>query len=145
MFRARTSRLLPVVLAASALAGCDAPPRGSGGEARSTAADPHRPTPNPFDEAPRPQAPKPDLALLSYDPGNRKLTLYPLPNRSARWMISLPTAQAGVPVDREYEFPPGLDLDLNLVAVYYTVPNRRPSPAVSLREILEARGVPVVR
>ena len=39
----------------------------------------------------------------------------------------------------------GNDLDLDQVTVYYTVPNRRPSPTVSLREILESRGAQVLR
>jgi hypothetical protein len=63
--------------------------------------------------------------------------VYDLPDRQARWMLTLPTAPMGVPVDREYQFPPGMELDLDEVSVFYTVPNSRPSQAVSLREILD--------
>jgi hypothetical protein len=38
-----------------------------------------------------------------------------------------------------------VDLDLDQTAVYYTVPNRRPSPTVSLREIIDARDARALR
>ncbi len=140
----RTARPFPVLFAASAVwlaaPGCDAQPRGTSTDARTvpTAATPAHTGPEAA-VVNAPQAQKPDLTRLDYDPGTRTLTVYELPERSARWMLTTPTAPTGVPVDREYQFPPNMDLDLDQVAVYYTVPNRRPSPTVSLREILDAR------
>src|SRR5690242_2712357 len=144
MTGARIAHSLPALLAAAAAGmaatGCDAQPRGTATEVHTapTAATPARPGPE-FVLAPAPQPQKPDLTRLGFDPSSRTLTLYELPDRSARWMLVSPAAPAGVPVDREYKFPPEVDLDLDQTTVFYTVPNRRPSPTVSLREIIDAR------
>jgi hypothetical protein len=145
----RTDRLFPALLAASAwlaAAGCDAQPRGTVTDAHTA---PTAPAParqgQEFVLATAPQPQKPDLTRLGFDPSTRTLTLYELPDRSARWMLASPDAPTGVPVDREYNFPPEVDLDLDRVSVFYTVPNRRPSPTVSLREIVDARNSRVIR
>jgi hypothetical protein len=134
-----------LVLAASAAwaaaSGCDAQPRATSTEVRTA---PTRPG-DEFVRAPAPQPTKPDLTRLGFDPSTRTLTLYELPEESGRWMLASPAAPAGVPVDREYKFPPEADLDLDRVAVFYTVANRRPSPTVSLREIIDAREARVLR
>lgn len=130
-------------LFAVALAGCDAPP-----------ADPVPALPatqTPGADAPRspesapppatPQAARPDVTRLAYHADKRTLTLYPLAERSGRWMLAVPGRPRGVPVDGEYEFPPSMDFDLDQVRVFYTVADRRPSPAVTLREILDAQQV----
>ena len=149
MSLARMARSLTAPLAAAGLlTGCDAQPRETAEEPRTVATAP-APAAAPVPARPpvgsQAQASKPDLDRLGFDPGNRKLTLYPLTDRSARWMLATPTAPTGVPVDREYEFPSELALDLDRVAVFYTVANRRPSPTVSLREILESRNARVLR
>ena len=150
MIRARIAQLAPVILAASAAwaaaSGCDAQPRATSTEVRTvpTAAAPTRPG-DEFVRAPAPQPHKPDLTRLGFDPSTRTLTLYELPEQSGRWMLTSPAAPVGVPVDREYKFPPEANLDLDRVAVFYTVPNRRPSPTVSLREIIDAREARVLR
>jgi hypothetical protein len=134
-----------LVLAASAAwaaaSGCDAQPRATSTEVRTV---PTR-SGDEFVRAPAPQPNKPDLTRLGFDPSTRTLTLYELPEQSSRWMLASPATPAGVPVDREYKFPPEADLDLDRVAVFYTVPNRRPSPTVSLREIIDAREARVLR
>ena len=126
--------------------GCDAQPRGTTADARTvpTTANPTRPG-GEFVLAPAPQPLKPDLTRLGFDPSTRTLTLYDLPEQSSRWMLASPAAPGGVPVDREYQFPPDVDLDLDRVAIFYTVPNSRPSPTVSLREIIDAREARVLR
>jgi hypothetical protein len=150
MRRARIARPLPAILAASAVwltaPGCDAQPRGTTTDTRTvpTAANPARPG-DEFVLAPAPQPLKPDLTRLGFDPSTRTLTLYELPEQSSRWMLASPAAPTGVPVEREYKFPPDVDLDLDRVAVFYTVANSRPSPTVSLREIIDAREARVLR
>lgn len=150
MTRARTARVISAVLAASAawvaVPGCDAQPRAASTEVRTvpTAATPARPG-DEFVRAPSPQPHKPDLTRLGFDPSTRTLTLYELPELSGRWMLTSPAAPVGVPVDREYKFPPEMELDFDRVAVFYTVPNRRPSPTVTLREIIDAREARVLR
>jgi hypothetical protein len=135
------ARLFPALLAVAA--GCDAQPRGTTADTR-TAATSSR-LGDEFVLAPAPQPLKPDLTRLGFDPSSRTLTLYELPEESSRWMLASPAAPGGVPVDREYKFPPDLDLDLDRVHVFYTVPNSRPSPSVSLREIIDAREARVLR
>lgn len=135
-------RTLAGVGLSALVVGCDASPRDPSTErnvsSTISASAPPRPGPDPLHTpAPRPQPPRPDLARLSFDASARRLRLYDLPEPSARWMITLPSSPMGVPVDREYQFPPGMDLDVDSVAVFYTMPNNRPSPAVSLREIAE--------
>ena len=146
MVRARMARLVLAASAAwAAASGCDAQPRAASTEAHTL---PTVSTARPGDEFVRalsPQAHKPDLTRLGFDPSTRTLTLYELPEQSSRWMLASPATPAGVPVDREYKFPPEADLDLDRVAVFYTVPNRRPSPTVSLREIIDAREARVLR
>ncbi|HVK16513.1 MAG TPA: hypothetical protein VM533_06160 [Fimbriiglobus sp.] len=147
MRRARKARLVLVASAAwAAASGCDAQPRATSSEARTvpTAVAPARHGDD-YVLAPAPQAHKPDLARLGFDPSTRTLTLYELTDTSARWMLASPATPAGVPLEREYKFPPEVDLDLDRVAVFYTVPNRRPSPTVSLREIIDARETRVLR
>lgn len=147
MCRARKTGLVLVVSAAWVAApGCDAQPRATTTEARTipTATNPARPG-DEFVLTPSPQPNKPDLSRLGFDPSSRTLTLYDLPEQSSRWMLASPAKPGGVPVDREYKFPPEIDLDLDRFAVFYTVPNRRPSPTVSLREIIDSRDARVLR
>lgn len=126
---------------ALALAGCEASPRGStadtrGPEALAVRAQPESPALTPTQQ----QSAKPDVARLGYDAARRTLRVYELPERSARWMLTLPGSPMGVPVDGEYEFPANVECDLDQVVLFYTLPNHRPSPGVSLREIAEATG-----
>ena len=137
-----------VVAVAAALggAGCDAQPR----EAAVADADPQLASPTARAEPVRTadrrdQPPAPDVTRLSFDPSTRTLRLYDLPEKSARWMLKLPAAPSGVPVDGAYQFPMGMDFDPTDVAVYYTLPNRRPSPGVSLQEVMDAHGVRALR
>src|SRR5262249_22813169 len=127
-------------------AGCDAP-REPAGEIRTptASADTPHPAPEPIAPATRAQAPKPEVGRITFDPTTRRLTLYELSDRSARWMIVSAAAATPVPVDREHDFPPGMDIDLEHTTVFYTIPNRRPSPAVSLREILDAQHTQALR
>ena len=61
-------------------------------------------------------------------------------------MIVVPPSPAAVPVvDSEYEFPAMMTVDPSQVTVFYTVPNRRPSPSVTLREIVDAASARVQR
>lgn len=132
-----SSRSAGVLAAVALLAGCDARHRTASTPTPATAADP--------DPARPPTAPKPDLTRLRYDPAARTLTLYPLPDAGGRWLLRTADAPAGVPVDREVTFAGGADPDLGAVAVFYTLPNRRPSPPVTLREIVEAHSSRVMR
>ncbi len=143
MIPARMFRLLLVPLAAVAswAVGCDTSRRQPADDSPSATASTEAAHPSPEHLAPvtLAQAPKPDLGRLTYDPAHRKLTLYDLPDRTARWMIVVPPSTSAVPVvDSEYEFPPMVSLDPDQVTVFYTVPNRRPSPSVTLREIVDA-------
>ncbi|OWK38457.1 hypothetical protein [Fimbriiglobus ruber] len=134
--------LATIAVAAASATGCDAPPRGAVTETATTEARPPSPLAATNQTAPisRPAAPKPDITLMAYDPVNRTLTLYELPDRSSRWMLATTSVPTGVPVEREHQFPQDMDLDLDQTTVFYTVPNNRPSPAVPIREILEAGG-----
>jgi len=144
--------MIPLVLAGLTVGwvgiGCDARPQESTPEVhppQDPASVPPRPGPDPLHTpAPRSQAAKPDLSKITYNTSNRTLSVYELPDRSARWMLSTPGAPMGLPIDGGYQFPMGMELDLDSVSLFYTVPNSRPSPAVSLREILE-RDPRVVR
>lgn len=148
----RMVRMTPLIIAGWTVSmagiGCDARPQEPTPDIHppaNPAAVPPRPGPDPLHTpAPRPQAAKPDLNKIHYDTGTRTLFVYELPDRSARWMLSTPSAPMGLPIDREYQFPMGMELDLDTVSLFYTVSNSRPSPAVSLREILE-RDPRVVR
>ena len=138
----RTALLLLLAALLASGTGCEAQPRTAAIESDGGPTVPPRPSPDPLHTpAPRAQAPKPDLARMKYDPAGQVLTLYELPDRSARWMLATPAVPAGVPVDREYQFPPSMAFDLEQVAVFYTVPNRLPSPTVTLREILDGGGL----
>lgn len=145
---ARHSRVLLVAVAVWWAGGCDTSQRQPADTSPSSIVSPDspHPTPDPIPPATLAQAPKPDLGRLAYDPSQRKLTLYALPTPSARWMILVPPATAAVPVvDSEYEFPAMMSFDPNQVTVFYTVPNRRPSPSVTLREIVDAASARVQR
>jgi len=137
-----TTRMVSTAgLTALALVGCDASPRGSTADTRGQEAPPLRALPESPDVSPtRQESARPDVARLGYDAARRTLTVYELPERSARWMLTLPGAPMGVPVDGEYEFPATVDCDLDQVVLFYTLPNHRPSPGVSLREIVETAG-----
>lgn len=157
------TRTLVFLSLAAATAGCDAarpPDTVSRGEpdfrppstapARPDPAGPDRPDRTRDGTDARPvaiqtrQPPKPDLARLRFDPATRTLELYELPGTDARWMLLSPAAARGVPVDQKYQFPAGTDLDLERVAVFY-VANGRPSPAVTLQEILDAKNLRAAR
>jgi hypothetical protein len=151
MSTTRTFRLLRVPLVAAVVgwvAGCDTSQRQQADESPSSTVStesPH-PTPDHLPPATLAQAPKPDLGRLAYDPSLRKLTLYDLPAPSARWMIVVPPSTAAVPVvEGEYEFPAMMNFDPGQVTVFYTMPNRRPSPSVTLREIADAASARVQR
>ncbi len=141
----RMTRLVPLAVAALAVGwagiGCDARPQEATPEVHppaEPASVPPRPGPDPLHTpAPRPQATRPDLGKINYDAGTRTLSVYELPDRSARWMLATPNAPMGLPIDRDYQFPMGMELDLDSVSLFYTVPNSRPSLPVSLREILD--------
>jgi hypothetical protein len=86
-----------------------------------------------------PQDPKstlarPDPALMHYDPASRTLTLYDLPDRDAQWMVATPENPLGEPVGAIHAFPDEVDVDRT--AVFYTTTGGRPSPRVTLREVL---------
>src|SRR5262245_53801099 len=104
------SRFLHIPLVATALgwaAGCDTSRRQHTDESPSStvSSEAQHPTPDHVQPPTLAQAPKPDLGRLTYDPTQRKLTLYDLPTPSARWMIVVPPSMSAVPVvDSEYEF-----------------------------------------
>ena len=81
--------------------------------------------------------PKPDPALIGYDPDTRTLVLYPLPDAADRWMLHVPDQPKGVPVNTVHQFMEEIDPDK--VAVFYTTAAGQPSPRVTLREVLSAR------
>jgi hypothetical protein len=139
-------RLFVATAAGLAACGCDAQPRAGTPDSRTASTETSTVRPgSEFALAPALQPQKPDLSRLEFELSTRKLTLYDLPDRASRWMLASPDAPGGVPVDREFQFPPEVDLDLDQIAVYYTVPNRRPSPSVSLREILDAHASRLLR
>ena len=133
-----TPRLLLFSAAALALAGCETSPRGTtadtrGPEVLALRVPPDAPALSPTQQ----ESAKPDVTRLGYDAVRRTLRVYELPEKAARWVLTVPGAPMGVPVDGEYEFPANIDCDLDQVVLFYTVPNHRPSPGVSLREIVE--------
>ncbi len=148
-----TSTRMPRLALALALfgsAGCGGPAPQGADAPRSPVDAPRSPTDTPDSPAvaappATPQAARPDVTRLAYHADKRTLTLYPLAEQSGRWMLAVPGRPRGVPVDGEYEFPPSMDFDLDQVRVFYTVADRRPSPAVTLREILDAHDGPLVR
>ena len=125
--------------------GCEAQPHASTVDSRSTEPLISRTSPDQFQGPTQQQPEKPDLTRLAYNADKRKLTLYDLPERSGRWMLMIPGKPMGIPVESEYEFPAGLECDVEQITVFYTVPNRRPSPSVTLREIQESGDVKVRR
>ena len=123
------------------LAGCEASPRSASADAHAPEALAVRTPPElPAVPVTPQESAKPDVARLAYDPARRTLRVYDLAEPAARWVLTLPGAPMGVPVDGEYEFPANPDCDLDQVVLFYTVPNHRPSPGVSLREIVETAG-----
>ncbi len=86
------------------------------------------------------RTPKPDLTRLRFDPSTRTLELYELAGKDSHWMLSTPSAPRGVPVDRVHQFPNTMELDFERVSVFY-VTGGRPSPAVTLQEILDAKDL----
>lgn len=152
MATTRTARLatLFAVTTVTALAGCEAAPRGPTPESLAPEAPAIRPPADALAETPTPPATrqesaKPDLQRLEYDANRRVLRVYPLAERTASWMLVLPGAPMGVPFEGEYEFPAAPGWDLDQVHLFTTMPNRRPSPSVTLREILDAGGASVRR
>jgi len=91
---------------------------------------------------PTAKVPKPDPALMGYDPDTRTLVLYHLPDEG-RWMLHLPDQPKGVPVNDVHRFMDEVDVDR--VAVFYTTAAGQPSPRVTLREVLSARNDRVLR
>lgn len=114
------------------LTGC-----GTAPPAVPTPATPSSATAGPPQQPGTPPAEKPDLARLSFDPSTYTLTLYPLPARGGRWLLVTPDQPDGTPVSGTVRLP--ADTDADLASVFYTVPGRRPSPRVTLREIADAQ------
>jgi hypothetical protein len=129
--------IVPVGIAV-AFAGCEASQRDTP-DTRAADAPPTLHVPADASDVPptRFDSAKPDVHRLGYDAGKRKLRVYELPDRAGQWMLTLPGAPMGVPVDGEYELPANLECDLGQVVLFYTLPNRRPSPGVTLREIVD--------
>ena len=125
--------------------GCEAQPHASTVDSRADEPLVSRAASDQFQGPTQQQPEKPDLTRLAYNPDKRKLTLYDLPERSARWMLMMPGKPMGIPVESEYEFPAGLECDVEQITIFYTVPNRRPSPTVTLREIQESGDVKAQR
>ena len=121
------------------LAGCEASPRGAVADGRAPEALAIRtpPAPPARPDA-QPESAKPDVSRLGYDPARRTLRVYELADPAARWVLTLPGAPMGVPVDGEYEFPATVECDFDSIVLFTTLPSHRPSPGVSLREIAEA-------
>ena len=118
----------PLVL----LAGCDtAPP------AVPTPATPSALAAGPPQQPGRPPADKPDLARLQFDASTGTLTLYRLPARGGRWLLVTPDHPDGTPVSGKVSVP--ADTDPDRASVFYTLPDQRPSPRVTLREIADAQ------
>lgn len=92
---------------------------------------------------PTTKLPRPDPALIGYDPDTRTLVLYALPDPSAKWMLHVPDQPKGVPVTAVHQFMEEIDPDR--VAVFYTTAAGLPSPRVTLREVLSARDSRVQR
>jgi hypothetical protein len=86
---------------------------------------------------PTARVPKPDAALIGYDPDTRTLVLYPLPDAAAKWVLHLPDHPRGVPVNTVHKFMEEIDPDR--VAVSYTTSTGQSSPRVTLREVITAR------
>ncbi len=121
------------------LAGCEASPRGAPADGHAPEAlairTPPEPPAGPDAQA---ESAKPDVSRLDYDPDRRTLRVYELADPAARWVLTLPGAPRGVPVDGEYEFPATVAGDLDSIVLFTTLPSHRPSPGVTLREIAEA-------
>lgn len=110
--------------------GCDiAPPTVPNAATPATLAD------GPPTQPGRSPADKPDVLRLTYDPSAGTLTLYELNDRGGRWLLVTPEHPTGTPVSGKVAVPD----DSDRVSVFYTVPGRRPSPRVTLREIADAQ------
>ena len=120
------------------LAGCESAP-----PAVPTPATPAAPTAGPPAQPGRLTADKPDLLQLHYDAPAGTLTLYALPDRGGRWLLVTADHPDGTPVSGVVRLP--ADVDAERAGVFYTVPDRRPSPRVSLREIADARALHAAR
>jgi hypothetical protein len=128
------------------LVGCEASPRAAAPDTAVPETPAIRPTTEtPVVSATRHDSGKPDVTRLEFDANRRMLKVYPLEERTARWMLSMPGLPMGVPVSTEYELPASLECDFDQVMLFYTLPNRRPSPGVSLREIIEVGGANALR
>lgn len=138
---------LMVTVAAVLIAsiGCDAQQR----DLSSAAEPPASTVPTTRGESHQPathdDAPMPDAARMRFDVERRELVVYPLPDRTARWMLSSPMSPKGMPIGLRYRFPAEVDLDLSQVAVFYIEKNRRPSAAVSLDQIVEVQTIGLKR
>ena len=116
------------------LVGCESAP-----PAKPTPATPAAPTAGPPMQPGRPPAEKPDLLRLGYDPSTHTLTLYPLPARGGRWLLVTADHPDGTPVSGRVSLP--ADADPDRASVFYTLPDQRPSPRVTLREIADAQAL----
>jgi len=120
------------------MAGCDAAPRPATSESTSAESAGLRVAEVlPTQADPRDGA-RPDLSQLSYDPAGRRLHVYPLTERGARWLLVLPGFPMGVPLEGEFVFPTAMDCDLDQVQLFIIAPNRRAGTPVTLRDILES-------
>ena len=121
------------------LIGCEASPRGAPADGHPPDAlavrTPPEPPAGPDAHA---ESAAPDVSRLGYDAARRTLRVYELPDPAARWVLTLPGSPMGVPVDGEYEFPATVAGDLDSIVLFTTLPSRRPSSGVTLREIAEA-------
>src|SRR4051812_2748308 len=112
-------KTLPLALGA-ALAGCNSQPQSNSTERAHT--DPRVEsqatgrTPNP-----RVRADRPEVSMVKFDETSSTLSLYELPEKGARWMVSTPTEPNGVPVPRVYKFKG--KLDPRQVSLFFTVPS----------------------
>ena len=75
--------------------------------------------------------------MVKYDENSSTLSLYELPQKGARWMVSTPSEPSGVPVPRVYTFK--RKLDPRAVSLFFTVPSGGVSGHISLQEVLDSQ------
>lgn len=120
----------------TALVGCNSQPQSNATDRGHTDAhadsQPTGRTPNP-----RVRIERPSVSLVKFDETSATLSLYELPEKGARWMVSTPSEPNGVPVPRVYKFKG--KLDPRSVSLFFTVPSGGVSGHVSLQDVLDAQ------
>jgi len=92
---------------------------------------------------PYPKLSPPVPSRLAFDELSRTLTTYDLPDRSARWMVLMPSEPRGLPLQRVHTLPKGVSPQE--VIVFYSIPGRGTSHAISLADVIQSQQLQAQR